>query len=474
MSLIICSHRGPIAHVRSDGRIERRPAGPGGLVAAVGPALRQSGGTWMFAPATEGDRELARSNSTLTSADGVDLVIVDLPRRDHRDHYEVISTQLLSPLFHYLLPLASWDGLGHDFARAWHGYLAVNRAYAKRLRGLDPARPILIEDLFLLCLGAAVRRTGAPGRRMSYFHHVPWCEPDYFGVLGEPLRRELLEAMLAYDSVGFHCRRWAEAFLGCCERFVPDAAIDDDAVQWQGRRTRLLISPAPIHAASLAALRETESTARWRDKFEALTRERSVIARVERADPQKNAVRGLRAYELLLQRRSELARSTVLLAVMTPVRGWIPAYREYLRRCETIADRINRRFGAGSSGPVLMHVAPDPQGDDHHRAIAALTLARTLVVDPVFDGLNLVALEGVVVGEPAVVLSENAGVHDQLGAYAYSVSPWDEVRMAGALEDALDAHDDERQRRAAEMRRIATARTPSDWVGDRLRSIGCG
>src|SRR4029450_690027 len=133
-------------------------------------------------------------------------------------------------------------------------------------------------------------------------------------------------------------------------------------------------------------------------------------------DPQKNAVRGLEAFETVLERRPDLLDSTCLLAIMTPVREWIPDYRRYLERCKTTAERINRRFGgAHDAGPVRLHLSLDPHQSDRNRALAALGLGKVLLVNSVYDGLNIVALEGVTVGDPSLVLSENTGVHETLG-----------------------------------------------------------
>src|SRR5919201_5147669 len=128
MRLVVCSHRGPVSYARSGSGVEPRRAGPGGLVAVVGPAIEASGGTWIFAPSSPQDRELAAAARVDLTDGNVTLRIVDLPLRAHRDHYRVVSSQVLTPLFHYLLPLARAPSFGGRFRRAWDRYRIVNEA----------------------------------------------------------------------------------------------------------------------------------------------------------------------------------------------------------------------------------------------------------------------------------------------------------------------------------------------------------
>ena len=55
-------------------------------------------------------------------------------------------------------------------------------------------------------------------------------------------------------------------------------------------------------------------------------------------------------------------------------------------------------------------------GSDYAMAIAALRIADVVLVNPLVDGMNLVAKEAVLVGErdPVLVLSETAGAAEQL------------------------------------------------------------
>jgi len=451
--------------------VRTEPAGPGGLVAVVAPALERLGGTWVYAPSSREEIELARVRRA--GAGPVDFQVLDLPPDAHRDHYRTISSELLVPLFHYLLPLADAPAFSDRLWRAWDGYRLVNQLYGAAIRRHGGGDGVLVEDVHLMLAAAAAR--SEPGRRLdaplTYFQHIPWCEPDYFGVLPGSIRLEILSGLLAYDCVGFHCRRWADAFAACCERFLAGATRTGDRIEWRGRAAQLVVAPSPLDPARLAERAAAPRTGEWRRRFEEIRGPRRLLVRVERADPSKNAVRGLEAYALLLERRPELVGQVCLLAVLTPVRGWIPEYSRYLERCKAAAAAVNRRFGRpGGRDPVTLHMSTDAYAFDQHRALGALGLADVLVVSSLFDGLNIVAMEGLLTGEPALVLSENAGVHALLGRHALSVNPFDVAQTAAAMEQALDVPAPERIRRVTAGRAAVTAQTPEGWVRARLES----
>jgi trehalose 6-phosphate synthase len=446
------------------------PAGPGGLVAAVAPAASQLGATWLYAASGDGDREVARRHPDGISQQAMTLRPLDLQQVDHRAHYEVISCALLAPLFHYMFSLTYAPTFTRGVRDAWAAYRRINAVFADAVCACGPHDAVLVEDTQLMLVGAAMHdRPNAHDVRIAYFHHVPWCDPSYFAILPEALRQEMLRAMLAYDSVGFHCRRWADAFTACCERFLPGAHSDSDRVAWQGQVTDVVVIPAAIDVGVVRASAASSDAAMWSERFRCLQGDRSLFVRVERADPSKNAIRGLQAYELLLERRPELAATTRLLAILTPVREWVKEYRDYLAATQKLAAEINHRFSRDGV-VVVLDIAEDPHRPDHARAIAALSLADVLVVNPTFDGLNLVAMEGAVVGDAALVLSENTGAHDLLGSDAHSVNPFDVDQTATEMNLALDERSHaQRQRDAARRRALVEARTPQQWINHRLK-----
>jgi trehalose 6-phosphate synthase len=476
--LLICSHRGPVSYRRVDGRLVADRAGPGGLVPVLEPVVERLGGRWTFAAMTDADREAARDTPLRQGGRGVTLHLLDLPEQPHRQHYEVASVGYLGLLFHYLFEPAYTPAFDHRFASAWEGYRAVNQAYAEAALARLDEDVVWVQDYHLMLLAALMRngRRAAGATPAVYFHHVPWCEPSYFDMLPGLVRDEILEGLLAHDVVAFHSPRWAEAFMGCCERFVPGASCSGGTVQWRDRLVRVVSTPAALDTERVAALLQDPRTEELTERFRRLQAGRWTLVRADRADLWKNVLRGFAAFEALLERRPELAGRVWLLALLTPTRLWLPEYRRYLEACQAAVARINRRFTprGSSASPVTLEVAANPQVPDRHRALAGLRLADAVLVNSVFDGLNLVAKEGVMASAPGpvLILSRNAGAHDELSEAAIGINPFDITETAVAIERALEMTSAERAARARRLREIVLGRRPEDWASDQLAACG--
>jgi trehalose 6-phosphate synthase len=160
-----------------------------------------------------------------------------------------------------------------------------------------------------------------------------------------------------------------------------------------------------------------------------------------------------------------------MLFVATAVRQWIPRYRRYVEACRAAAGRVNDRF---PGNPIQLELATDAHSNDHARALAALGMAHIVFVGSTYDGLNLVAIEAALVGESALVLSENAGVHEDVGALSWSFNPFDIAQAADQLGGALAQPVGERVHEALERRRIVCSRSPRSWVAARSEAARQG
>jgi trehalose 6-phosphate synthase len=203
------------------------------------------------------------------------------------------------------------------------------------------------------------------------------------------------------------------------------------------------------------------------------TRPEVLIVRVDRTDPSKNVVRGFRAFALLFQRYPELAGKVGMLALMDPSRQDLASYSEYLVAIQREARALNERFGTDGWQPIDLRV-----GDNFHRAVAAYKQFDVLLVNPIFDGMNLVAKEAPFVNERdgAVVLSENAGAHEDLGDWTITVNPFDIEGMAEGLHEAVTMPREERHRRSVELTKYVRENDVGTWANDQLDDLDrlCG
>jgi len=94
-----------------------------------------------------------------------------------------------------------------------------------------------------------------------------------------------------------------------------------------------------------------------------------------------------------------------------------------------------------------------------------------LIVNPIIDGMNLVAKEGPAVNERhgVLVLSRTAGAFEQLAEVALPITPTDIDETATELYEALRMSSRERAQRAERARAIVEAETPVDWALEQLR-----
>jgi trehalose 6-phosphate synthase len=421
-------------------RTERR--GGGGLATALRGLVEQHDTTWIANAMTDEDRLVAREEQRGT-------VLIEQDERQYELFYNVMANPTLWFLQHMLWNLAFTPDFDDD---AWAAYAAVNAKMARATideLGRDPDADVFFHDYHLYLAPAMVRRD-VPDAVLSHFVHVPWPETDAWTVLPAPLRREVFAGLLANDVVGFHTDRWRRNFVrGCAD--VLGARVDGDVVEHDGRGTRVTAHPIGIDTDEFDAIAESEEVLE-RERELAASRPEMLVVRVDRTDPSKNVVRGLRAFGVMLERHPELRGRVRMLALLDPSRQDIPEYVDYVAAVEREAERL------GDSVDLRV-------GDDFARSVAAYKQFDVLLVNAVFDGLNLVSKEAPYVNERdgVLVLSENAGSHAELGEWALTVNPFDVSGQADALYGALTMEPAERRRRLEAIRAHVRVHDVREW-----------
>jgi trehalose 6-phosphate synthase len=474
--LLVVFNRAPVAYGRDEAgtRVARR--GGGGVVTALGGLIAHHDVTWVASAMTDEDRAVAaeRAGSVVEeTADGAEyrLRLVAHEPAAYDRFYNVLANPTLWFLQHYLWGLGSAPDFDPRLHEAWSdGYVPVNEVLAAAaLEEFDrePDAAVLFHD-YHLYLAPRVLREARPGVVTSHFVHIPWPEPDYWHALPRDLRVAVHEGLLANDVVGFHTERWRRAFLLSAERLL-GARVDGRAgtVEHRGHRTHVVARPIGVDPGEFERLRRDPAVLE-REATLAARRPEQLVLRVDRTDPSKNAVRGFRAFALLLERHPELHGKVGLVALLAPSRQDIPEYAEYAREVDAAARDVNDRFGRDGWQPVELDVA-----DDFPRSVAGYKQFDVLLVNPVFDGLNLVAKEAFLVNERdgVLVLSENAGAHEELGRWALSVNPLDVSGQADALYAALTLEPAERRRRGEAIRDHVRTHDIREWIEAQLSDL---
>ena len=459
--LIVVSNRGPVSYGRDAAGARTARRGGGGLVTALSGLVRYHDVTWIASAMTEEDRALAGETIDETARDGspyrVHLVEHDPQAYDW--YYNVVANPMLWFVHHSLWQLAYTPQLGASFHRAWEdGYVAVNAGFADAViteLEREPGSSVFLHD-YHLYLAPRMIRDRRPDVSLMHFVHVPWPQPDCWTVLPKDVRGAIHDGLGANDMIGFHTDRWRRNFIYSMREFVGDDVT-----------AKTLTAPISVEPDEFVELATSPAVLAAESEIERRRPER-LIVRVDRTDPSKNIVRGFRAFELFLDAHPEWHGRVGMLALLDPSRQNIPEYAEYLGALQREARRVNDRFQQRRWAPIELQIS-----DDFPRSIAAYKQFDVLLVNAIFDGMNLVAKEAPLVNtrDGVVVLSENTGAHAELAEWAISVNPFDLENQARAIQEALELDAGDRAQRLAAIRSHVREYDLSRWIDLQLDGL---
>jgi trehalose 6-phosphate synthase len=459
-TLLLASNRGPVSFPEgSAAPVVRR--GGGGLVSALSGVAGTEHALWVCAALTDADRLGARRQPRRIEVEAPTAVrMLDIDPVVFDRAYNAVANSTLWFVSHLLYETPSAPVFDARFRRAWADYRSYDEAFATALaEEAAPGATVLVQDYHLSLVPRQLRERRADVR-IGHFSHTPWAPPEYFCLLPEDVGREVLLGLLGADAVGFLSRRWADAFVDCCARVLGARRVDG-GVEHDGRRVRVDVHPLGVDAAELGALAAQDEVRARAAALRELVGDRQLLLRIDRTELSKNIVRGLLAYGELLRDRPEWRERVVLLALAYPSRHDLPAYREYTGAVQRAAQHVNEEFATPGWQPVVLEVR-----DDYARSLASYTLADVLLVNPLRDGMNLVAKEGPVLSERglSLVLSREAGAADELAEHARLVNPYDVSATAEALHEALSDSPERRAEDCRHLARAATALPPAAWL----------
>jgi trehalose 6-phosphate synthase len=325
----------------------------------------------------------------------------------------------------------------------------------------------MLHDYHLYVAPKMIRQE-RPDLFLHHFVHIPWTQPDAWRVLPRRVREEIFHGLLANDIIGFHTRSYRRNFLQCCGDLMDlDVDMKRGVVRVGDREVWVRAYPLPI---DYSATREVARRDRVREFESRLLRRRREfsILRVDRADLSKNVLRGFTAFDIFLEQHPEFAERITFTAQLMPSRTDVPEYAEYLEKIEALVAVVNHRHGTPDWMPIDLKLR-----DDLEEAVASYKHYDVMMVNAMFDGMNLVAKEGPLVNERdgVSILSENTGAHEELGEFALSVNPFDVQELADAIYAALTMSSESRARRASGLKEIVTSRDPGVWIDEQIDDI---
>jgi len=471
-SPIIVSNRAPYEPAGAS-RFRR---GSGGLVTALLSVAEATGASWIGCARTDIERGLAHERTPVVAASAgrpaLKIYYVDPGEEPYKLHYSVISNPLLWFVQHHLWDLARQPVINQRIHDAWsRGYVEVNRLMAEKVvevASQAKAAPLLmIQDYHLYLLPAFVRQA-IPTIAMQHFIHIPWPAADYWKVLPASMREAIFAGLLANDVIGFQTNGDVRRFLnGCSELMGLRVDPQEQAVLHRGRVVWVRAYPISIDVSSLYRV-ATSSETRTEVRRLRPGRNQKLIVRVDRTDPSKNIVRGFMAYERLLAAHPEHLGNVQFWAFLQPSRQDVSLYRSYVKAIDETARHVNRRFARADWLPIRLEY-----GENINRAVAGYSDFDVLLVNPIYDGMNLVAKEGAFLNgrDGVIVLSENAGAFEELRDNVIGINPFDVEATAEALHRALTLPWEARSAMAVSLRAAVRERDITRWVQQQLYDL---
>jgi len=466
-----------VTHAREgDERTVQR--GHGGLVTALsGLAGHLDDAVWVCAALGDEDVAVAREHDGQAFPlewDGPELQLrlVELEAEAQHQFYAVVANPLLWFVQHYLWDLSDTPNITRADTDAFtDGYVAVNARFADAVAEEVEARggraTVLVQDYHFYLVPERVRDR-CPDVFLQQFVHIPWPHPDGWRVLPPAMREPLLRGVLGNDLVAFHSRRYARNFVLCCQELLGlDVDLDQLSVEVEGRTVWARWYPISVDPGELEAKAASAPVAEHRRRLEAGRRDH-LLLRVDRADLSKNILRGFRAFDLLLDDHPELAARVTFLALVQPSREDVQEYVDYLEKVKGLAAEVNSKHGTDDWQPVELNLE-----GDFDEVVAAYQLFDVLMVNSIFDGMNLVAKEAALVNQRGGVLalSENTGAYEELGRFAVTLHPFDIQQQADALHEALVMDGGERRDRLASCAAVVRAHDVARWLDDQLEDV---
>jgi len=435
-----------------------------------------TGATWVACARNDAERALAAQHPnglTVPLAHSRGRLYYATPTREQYEmYYSVIANPVLWFLQHYLWDLGNEPVIDERIHQAWtNGYVEVNRQMCAKVVELARAGsgpPLVLVHDYQLYLVPKMLRQELPDAVIQFFLHVPWATPQYWKVLPKDMRDAILEGLLGCDIVGFQSSLDVRNFLLTCEENL-GLQVDEHerAVIAGGRIVYARHYPISVDVATTTRLAASRGVKRQEEEL-ATWRPERLITRIDRTDPSKNIVRGFIAYEKLLRYHPELRRRVQFWAFLQPSRQDVAAYSRYLRHIRQTAGRINSEFGTPEWQPVRLEIA-----ESERKAMAAMRNFDVLLVNPVYDGLNLVAKEGALVNKTdgVIVLSENAGAHEELRGHVLSINPFDVEATAAAMHAALVMPVEERRRLNEGARTVVRTNDIARWISNQVQDL---
>ena len=384
--LILASNRGPVEHqMTPDGVPEGRRAS-GGVVTAFNSLTQLAKFTWVASAMGEGDRVVSQNGagpSIKSPLPGhkISLRYVVTPRRVYHKYYNILCNPLLWFLQHYMWNPPYNPNVDANVHDAWEtGYIPVNQAFAKAI--VEEAQgselpPVVIGHDYHLYLLPEFLRQDLPRAIIQHYVHIPWPASRYWQMIPNYIVRRICSSLCSTDLLGFQSPQDCRSFLDTVEEFLPKAHVDrgEGTVVWQDQRTRVHSYPLSINVAEVQGIANSPRALEYEARLAQQCNEMNIV-RIDRAEPNRNIVRGFKAFGLMLSRYPELRGRVNFLAFLVPSRTHIRQYQRYMDEIHQTVNHVNQTYGNENWQPIQTFIE-----NNYTQAVAGMKLYDALLVN---------------------------------------------------------------------------------------------
>ncbi|NYB52621.1 MAG: trehalose-6-phosphate synthase [Methanobacteriaceae archaeon] len=476
--IIVASNRGPVVFKKDakTGKIELI-RGAGGIVGSMIPFLEKTHGTWVSSAIGECDDYMNNKYH------GKVPVPLENPEyyvqfvKTEEDVYNKFNGKFANPLLwfiHHSMWFSPYSPCGDDeLHQAWDSYSYVNSRFAETIGNdisMSDKTPIVMLQDYHIYLTPKMIRENHPDVLMSQFVHIPFPSPEIFQQLPNYMQTEILTSILTNNVLGFHIPRYMNNFLQTIKLILPEATVDDltGDILYNGHICHVRTYPISIDRETLTRHGQSPQVIAKKVEVDEMIGDCKLIYRTDRADLSKNIIRGFQAYDMFLDKYPDWRGKVKFVATLMPSRQDIKIYREYTDNIRDIVKEINEKYGTPDWEPIKYICR-----GDYDLVVALLKRYDVLMVNPILDGMNIVAKEGSVLNENngVLVLSTGAGCYEELKDGAVCINPYDLRQTAEAIDTALLMDEESKSQLLSEARAAIQRNDLSKWVGDQLNDM---
>jgi trehalose 6-phosphate synthase/phosphatase len=452
---IVVSNRLPFSKNAQTGKLE---PSSGGLVSAISGIKTDKNKVWVGTAPVGMDRA-EWQEQPLSEDSAYKPVFISKELYDR--YYNGMANDVIWPLFHYEGEIVqfNWDD--------WGAYCEVNRLFAEAVsEEAQPGDLIWVHDFHLFLLPQYLKEKD-PSIQVGFFLHIPFPSSEIFRQL--PIRKEILEALLYSDLVGFHDYSYLRHFNSAVQAIL---GLESSllALNKGDHLVRFGVYPVSIDTPKIKEASAQEAVQKLIEGFNGERKYEKLILGVDRLDYIKGIPLKFEAFREMLKSRADLIGRVSLLQVAVPSRTEVPEYMRLKKEIDRLVGEINGEFGRPNYAPVqyIFNSVPFEQ------LMALYRSADALLVTSKRDGMNLVALEYIAAQDPedpgVVLLSEFAGAISTL-SQIIPLNPWDRVQTARKMADALGISREERVEKHQPMLEYLENYTATSWAESFMRNL---